>query len=73
MDNYNEDIPLCQRTLAIREKVLPSNHPDVATSLNNLASLYEMQGRCSEAEPFYQLKLAILEKAFGPEHPTFRT
>jgi hypothetical protein len=29
----------------INEKVLGLSHPDVATSLNNLASLYEAQGR----------------------------
>ena len=32
--------PLYQRALAIKEKALGPNHPDVATSLNNLAELY---------------------------------
>jgi hypothetical protein len=30
--------------LAIREKVLSKEHPDVATSLNNLAGLYWAKG-----------------------------
>ena len=34
---YSEAIPLAQRILAIREKSLGPNHPNVATSLNNLA------------------------------------
>jgi tetratricopeptide (TPR) repeat protein len=31
--------------LAIREKVLGQDHPDVARSLNNMADLYERQNR----------------------------
>ncbi len=41
----------------------------MATSLNNLAGLYDNQGRYAEAEPLYQRSLAIREKALGPEHP----
>ncbi|WP_086132975.1 toll/interleukin-1 receptor domain-containing protein [Methylocaldum sp. SAD2] len=36
--------------LAIREKVLGPDHPDVATSLNNLAALYRAQGQSAKAE-----------------------
>jgi hypothetical protein len=35
---YADAIPLAQRALAIREKTLGPDHPDVATSLNNLAT-----------------------------------
>ncbi len=41
----------------------------MATSLNNLAMLYQAQGRYAEAEPLYKRSLAIGEKALGPEHP----
>ncbi len=41
----------------------------MARSLNNLASLYQAQGKYAEAEPLYKLSLAINEKALGPEHP----
>ncbi len=41
----------------------------MGTSLNNLASLYDAQGRYAEAEPLNKRALAILEKALGPEHP----
>jgi hypothetical protein len=37
---YSEATPLAQRELAILEKTLGPNHPDVATSLNKLAALY---------------------------------
>ena len=45
------------------------DHPDVATSLDNLAVLYDAQGKYAEAEPLHQRSLAIWEKALGPEHP----
>src|ERR1700738_1141792 len=38
-------IPIAQQVLAIREKALGRDHPDVATALNNLAALYKSQGR----------------------------
>ena len=58
-----------KRSLAIREKTLGPDHPDVASALNNLASLYHKQGRYAEAEPLYKRSLAINEKALGPDHP----
>ncbi|NJO61976.1 MAG: tetratricopeptide repeat protein, partial [Richelia sp. RM2_1_2] len=59
---YAEAIPLAEKALAIREKVLGKEHPDVATSLNNLAGLYESQGNYSSSEPLYLRSLAIREK-----------
>ena len=44
-----------------------------ATSLNNLAELYRVQGQYAQAEPLYQRSLAILEKTVGPEHPDVAT
>ena len=59
--------------LRIREKLLPPDHIDIGTSLNNLAVLYRAQGRYAEAEPLSKRVLAILEKALGPEHPDVAT
>jgi tetratricopeptide (TPR) repeat protein len=58
------------RSLGIREKELGPNHPDVALSLNNLATLYVAQGRYQEAEPLYAQAASIYEKVLGPDHPT---
>ncbi len=49
--------------------MLGPEHPDVATSLNNLAELYRATGRYAEAEPLYQRAIAIAETTLGPEHP----
>ena len=66
---FSQAVPLVQRALAIREKILGSEHPDVAASLDNLAGLYRDQGKYAEAEVRYRRALAIGEKALGPEHP----
>ncbi|MDF5721778.1 MAG: CHAT domain-containing protein [Rhizonema sp. PD37] len=71
--NYNAAIPLAERSVAIREKVLGKEHPDIATSLNNLAELYRKHGNYQKAEPLFQRSLAILEKVLGKEHPDVAT
>ncbi|MCH8805465.1 MAG: tetratricopeptide repeat protein, partial [Planctomycetes bacterium] len=43
--------------------------PRLALSLNNLAMLYDTQGKYDQAEPLFKRSLAINEKALGPEHP----
>jgi tetratricopeptide (TPR) repeat protein len=57
-----------KRALAIREKALGPDHPDVAVSLNNLANLYDKLGRYGDAEQLFKRSLAILEKVLGPNH-----
>lgn len=54
--------------MAIYEKALGPKHLKVASSLNNLAWLYDKKGRYSEAEPLYKRSLAIKEEVLGPEH-----
>jgi tetratricopeptide (TPR) repeat protein len=70
---YGEAEPLYQRALQIREQQLGPEHPDVATSLTGLASLYSQQGRYGEVEPLYQRALQIREQQLGPEHPDVAT
>ena len=60
--------PLYLRALAIREQALGSDHPDTALSLNNLALLYDSQGK-SWPKPLYVRALKICEQQLGPEHP----
>ena len=59
--------------LNIREKALGPEHPEVATSLDNLASLYEEIGDYGQAELLAQQALDIREKTLGPEHPDVAT
>lgn len=66
---YDEALPLIERALAIREKVLGPDHPAVADSLHALAVLYDNKGDYAKAEPHNLRALAIREKALGPDHP----
>jgi tetratricopeptide (TPR) repeat protein len=51
------------------KRLFTGDHPDVATSLNNLAFFYKSQGRYSEAEPLYLDALAMSERTQGTNHP----
>jgi tetratricopeptide (TPR) repeat protein len=48
---------------------LGEHHPDVASSLNNLAYLYNAQGRYEAAEPLYQQALELNRELLGDRHP----
>ena len=66
---YAEAEPLYRRSLAIREQILGSEHPEVAEGLNSLAALLEEQGHLDDAEPLYERALAIRQKALGTDNP----
>ena len=69
MGRYPEAEPLYVRSLSIREQQLGADHPDTATSLNNLAALYESMGRYPEAQPLYLRALEIFLSRLGEHHP----
>jgi CHAT domain-containing protein/Tfp pilus assembly protein PilF len=69
MGQYQQAIPLAQRALAITEKALGPEYPDIAVALNNLAELYRATGAYAKAGPLFQRALAITKRALGPEHP----
>ena len=70
---YDRAVVVAKKALEVAEKKVGPNHPRVATSLNNLAALYETQGQYAQAEPLYKRALAIDEKALGPDHPEVAT
>jgi tetratricopeptide (TPR) repeat protein len=59
--DYAKAEPLFQRSLAISEKALGPDHPDTATWLNNLASLYQATGAYAKAEPLLERAQRIEE------------
>ena len=46
---YSEAVPIAQRAVELRRKQLGEDHPDYATSLNNLAFLYDSMGEYAKA------------------------
>ncbi len=70
---YPEAKPHLKRALEISKKTLGTNHPSMATSMNNLAELYRVKGNYKEAKPLYCRALEINEKALSPNHPDTAT
>ena len=66
--NYQEAIPIAEKLLAIRKRMLGPEHPNTAVSLCDLALLYQYMGAYAKAEPLYQQALQIRQKALGREH-----
>jgi tetratricopeptide (TPR) repeat protein len=65
---FNEAIDLAEQALNLAKSLYPSDHPDVATSLNNLALFYDSQGRYPEAEPLYKKALEMWQRLFKGDH-----
>jgi tetratricopeptide (TPR) repeat protein len=66
---YDRAVIVAKKALEVAEKNVGKNPVAVATSLNNLAELYDSQGQYAQAEPLLKRSLEIREKALGPDHP----
>ena len=60
---------LFESALAVRKSELGDRHPHTATSMNNLAGLYESMGQYDRALPLFEQAVDIAEEVLGPEHP----
>jgi len=65
---YTQAEVLLSQACGVREHAMGPEHPDVAHSLDDLASLYWCQGKYSEAESLYRRALMIKEQQLGPQH-----
>jgi tetratricopeptide (TPR) repeat protein len=59
--------------LRIRQEIQGERHPHSATSLNNLALLYQAMGDSARAEPLYRQASEIWKQALGERHPAYAT
>src|SRR5262249_52886875 len=57
------------RALSIEEKAVGSEHPAVATMLNNLAQIYRFEKRYADAARVYERAIGIWEHSVGNTHP----
>ena len=53
----------------MRKRLYKGDHPDLATSLHNLAQLYKSLGRLPEAEPLHQEALGMIGRLYKGDHP----
>jgi CHAT domain-containing protein len=67
--DYPAATALAEQVLAIRRDLLGEHHPETATSLNNLALLYESTDEYDRALPLYEQALAIRKQVQGDDHP----
>jgi CHAT domain-containing protein/tetratricopeptide (TPR) repeat protein len=71
MSNYSKAEPLYIQALEVQKKVLGEEHPDYATSLSNLASLYADMSNYTKAKSLFIQALKIQKKVLGEEHPDY--
>ena len=58
-----------EQALAICRKSLPPDHPDIATSLNNLGIVQYALREYAAAKQSHEQALAIRRKSLPPDHP----
>ena len=66
---YDRALTYHSKALAIREKTLEPEHPDVALSLENMGLVYQGKGEYQKALKHHGKALEIIKKTMGPEHP----
>src|SRR4029450_6577579 len=71
--DYSEAERLLREAAAIQELSLGSVHPDLASTLNNLALVCERTNKFDEAEHGYRRAHAIAVASLGPGHPFVTT
>ena len=67
--NYAAALVEAQKAEALVKARFGVNHANYGIALNNLAIVYQSQGKYADAEGLYKRALAIREKALGAGHP----
>jgi tetratricopeptide (TPR) repeat protein len=70
---YGEAESHLTSAIAIAEKIVGPESPDLARGLHSLAMLYWEQGRYADASSMSERTLAISQKALGSAHPYIAT
>jgi serine/threonine protein kinase/tetratricopeptide (TPR) repeat protein len=65
----DEALTAHRKVLAVREKLLRRDHPDVALTLGNIAIVLDDLGRLEEALSSLDRATAIVQKELGADHP----
>ena len=69
-DGHHGDASQCyEEVLAFCKRVLPPDHPDIGSSMNNLAQSYSHLGRHRDALKLQEETLAFRKRVLPPDHP----
>ncbi|CAF1178163.1 unnamed protein product, partial [Adineta steineri] len=71
--DYEKAISYYEKELELQQKNLPPNHFLLATSYNNIASMYHKMGNYSKALSFFKNDLEIQQKTLPLNHPRLAT
>ena len=66
-----EGLKPAREAVEVLRKLLGEKHPDYATSLNNLALLYQDMGDYKAALPLHKQALTITKEAVGEQHSSY--
>ena len=66
---YDKALEHYQKDLEILLKQLGPEHPDVATSYNNMAYVHKAKKDLAKAKEYWEKAYAIFLKKLGPNHP----
>ena len=69
---YQEAIPLAEKAVKMARRLRGPEDPDIATSLNNLAVLYQAMGEYAKAEPLFRERSGSGRRSWALNIPTRR-
>lgn len=69
LDRDERALTLHERALALRQRVLPPDHPSLADSFDEVGRAYRKLGLHELALPLHQQALSIREQVLPPDHP----
>lgn len=73
LENLDKALEFYNKSFAIRESVLDSNHHDLATTYNWIGIFYEKLGNYENALEFHYKSLAIQKSFLDSNHPILAT
>jgi CHAT domain-containing protein/Tfp pilus assembly protein PilF len=68
---FDEALPAAEDAVRFARRHLGEAHPDYASTLNNLAELYESKGDYATAEPLLRQALEATRVGLGEAHPDY--
>ncbi|CAF1350955.1 unnamed protein product, partial [Adineta steineri] len=66
---YQEALLSHEKALTIRQRLLPSDHPDLGDSYNKIGIVYDRMGDYPKALSYYEKALAIRQQSLPSHHP----
>ncbi|CAF1095706.1 unnamed protein product [Adineta steineri] len=70
---YSEALTYYEKSLAIKQKIFPSNHLNLAHSYNNIGLVYDNMGDYPKALSYFEKDLAIGQQSLPSNHPDLGT